>query len=56
MNLIGYSYPHIILREIIVYSWNTINAYFLFLHEWWVTTNKFVVKPTIHVRGGTIHL
>ena len=43
-------------KEIIVYSQSTINAYFLFSHEWWVTLIKFVVGPTIHVRGGSTHL
>ena len=43
-------------KKIIVYSRNTINAYFFFSHEWWVSLIKFMVGPTIHVRGGSMHL
>ena len=42
---------NMIYRKIIVYSWGTINAYSLFSHEWWVQLIKFMVGPTIHVRG-----
>ena len=42
--------------EIIVYSRNTINAYSLLSHEWWVPLIKFIVGPTIYVRGGSMHL
>ena len=42
--------------EIIVYSWSTINTYSLFSHEWWVPLIKFMVRPTIYVRGGSMHL
>ena len=42
--------------EIIVYSRSTINAYSLISHEWWVPLIKFIVEPTIHVRGESIHL
>ena len=38
------------IRKIIVYSWSTINAYSLILHEWWVLLIKFMIKPTIHMR------
>ena len=30
------------LQKIIVYSWSTINVYFLFSHEWWVPLIKFL--------------
>ena len=43
-------------REIIVYSRSTINAYSFLSHEWWVLLIKFMVGPTIHVRGGSTHL
>ena len=43
-------------REIIVYSRSTINAYSLLSHEWWVPLIKFMVGPTIHMRGGSTHL
>ena len=43
-------------REIIVYSRSIINAYSLLSHEWWVPLIKFIVGPTIHVRGGSTHL
>ena len=42
--------------EIIVYSRSTINACFLLSHEWWVSQTKFMVGPTIHMRGGSTHL
>ena len=35
-----------------MYSRSTINAYSLISHEWWVPLIKFMVRPTIHVRGG----
>ena len=38
-------------RKIIVYSWSTINAYSLLSHKWWVPLIKFMMEPTIHVRG-----
>ena len=44
------------LREIIVYSQSTINVCSLISHEWWVPLIKFMVGPTIHVRGGSTHL
>ena len=37
--------------EIIMYFQSTINVYSLILHEWWVALIKFMVGPTIHVRG-----
>ena len=37
--------------KIIVYFQSTINAYSLLSHEWWVPLIKFMVRPTIHVRG-----
>ena len=43
-------------EEIIVYFWSTINAYFLFLHKWWVLLIKFMVGLTIYVRGESTHL
>ena len=43
-------------REIIVYSRNTINVYSLLSHEWWIPLIKFMVGPTIYVRGGNTHL
>ena len=43
-------------REIIVYSRSTINACYLLSHEWWVLLIKFMVEPTIHVRGENTHL
>ena len=36
--------------EIIVYSRNTINVYFLLSHEWWVPLIKFMLGLTIYVR------
>ena len=39
-------------RKIIVYSWSIINAYSFFSHEWRVPLIKFMVGPTIHLRGG----
>ena len=42
--------------EIIVYSRSTINVYSLLSHEWWVPLIKFIVGPTIYVRGGSMHL
>ena len=39
-------------REIIVYSQSTINTYYFLSHEGWVLLIKFMVRPTIHVRGG----
>ena len=47
---------HIIGGEIIVYSRSTINAYSLLSHEWWVPLIKFMMEPTIHVRGENMHL
>ena len=47
---------HCTFREIIVYYRNTINTYSLLSQEWWVPLIKFMVEPTIHVRGGTTHL
>ena len=44
------------MREIIVYSQNTINVYSLLSHEWWVPLIKFMVGPIIHVKGGSTHL
>ena len=44
------------LGEIIVYSQNTINAYSLLLYEWWVPLIKFMVGPTIYVRGWSTYL
>ena len=38
--------------KIIVYFQSNINAYSLLSHEWWVLLIKFMVRPTIHVRGG----
>ena len=32
-----------------------INAYSLLLYKWWVPLIKFMVGPTIHVRGG-VHI
>ena len=43
-------------RKIIVYSWSTINAYSLLLHEWWILLIKFMVGHIIYVRGGSTHL
>ena len=43
-------------RKIIVYSRNTINACSLLSHKWWVLLIKFMVRPTIHVRGESMHL
>ena len=45
-----------LIREIIVYSPSTINAYSLLSHEWWVSLIKFMVGPTIYVREGSTHL
>jgi len=42
--------------EIIVYSRSIINTYSLLSHKWWVPLIKFMVRPTIHVRGGSMHL
>ena len=39
--------------EIIIYSLSTINMYSFISREWWVPLIKFMVEPTIHVRGGT---
>ena len=39
-------------REIIMYFYSTINAYFHFSPEWWVILIKFMMEPTIHVGGG----
>ena len=36
--------------EIIVYSWNTINACSLLSREWWAPLIKFMMGPIIHVR------
>ena len=43
-------------REIIVYSRSTINVCSLLSHEWWTPLIKFMVGPTIHVRGMSTHL
>ena len=48
--------PTVYTRKIIVYFRNTINACSLLSHEWWIPLIKFMVKPTIHVRGGSTHL
>ena len=50
------NFSKIDIGEIIVYSWSTINACSFLLHEWWVTLIKFMMGPTIHVRGGSTHL
>ena len=50
------TFPSSLWREIIVYSGSTINAYSLLSHEWWVPLIKFMVGPTIHVRGRSTHL
>ena len=42
--------------EIIVYSRSIINAYSFLSHEWWVPLIKFMVGPTIYVRGESTHL
>ena len=42
--------------EIILYSQSTINAYSLLSHKLWVPLIKFMMRPTIHVRGKTTHL
>ena len=42
--------------KIIRYFRSTINAYSLLSHEWWVLLIKFMVGPTIPVRGGSTHL
>ena len=42
--------------EIIVYSRSTINAYLFLLHEWWISLIKFMVGPTIHMKGRSTHL
>ena len=47
---------HYIEWKIIKYSQNTINAYSILSHEWWVLLIKFMVRLTIHVRGGSTHL
>ena len=39
-----------------MYSRSTINAYSLISHEWWVLLIKFMVEPTIYVRGESAHL
>ena len=44
----GHSNP----GEIIVHSRSIINAYSLLSHEWWIPLIKFMVGPTIYVRGG----
>ena len=49
-------YPGFTRGEIIVYSRNTINVYSLLSHEWCVLLIKFMVGPTIHVRGESTHL
>ena len=38
------------------YFRSTMNEYSLISHEWWVSLIKFIVRPTIHVRGGITHL
>ena len=43
-------------REIIVYSRSTINACFLLSHKWWIPLIKFMVGPTIYMRGESTHL
>ena len=43
-------------REIIAYSWSTINAYSLLSYEWWVPLIKFMVGHTIHIREENTHL
>ena len=53
MTLTWNSHSH---GEIIVYSRSTINAYSLLSHEWCVPLIKFMVGPTIYVRGGSTHL
>ena len=35
---------------------NTINAYSFLSHGWWVPLIKFMVGPTIYVRGMSTHL
>ena len=42
--------------EIILYSQSTINAYSLLSHKLWVPLIKFMVGPTIPVRGESMHL
>ena len=44
------------IGKIIVYFRNTINAYSLLSHVWWVPLIKFMMRPIIHVRGGSIRL
>ena len=46
----------LLLQEIIVYFRSTINACSIFSHEWWVPLIKFMVGPTIYVRGGSTYL
>ena len=46
----------LLLQEIIVYFRSTINACSLLSHEWWVPLIKFMVGPTIYVRGGSTYL
>ena len=41
-------------REIIMYSYSTINAHFHLSHKWWVILIKFIMEPTIHV--GELHI
>ena len=55
-NLLLKRFTYIFLWEIIVYFRSTINAYSLLSYEWWVPLIKFMVRPTIHVRGGSTHL
>ena len=43
-------------REIIVYSWNIINAYSLISHEWWISLIKFMMKFAIHIREWSRYL
>ena len=40
-----------LLLSIIVYSRSIINTCSFLSHEWWVQLIKFMVGPTIHVRG-----
>ena len=47
---------YLIYREIIVYSRSTINACSLLSHKWWTPLIKFMMGPTIHVRGESMHL
>ena len=47
---------YLLLREIIVYFRSIINVYSLLSYEWWVPLIKFMMKPTIHVRGRSTYL